>query len=883
MSHILTAFSSKKTAGKVPFSPYDDDTFVFETFTFNKNIEFFGAMVSHFVLNIPLQIQKPIKSVRRVDSLSQYFPEKISFFILDIDKVKSEFHRNKILDYFKEYRCILGESRSYNGIDNFNMKGAIFVEPMDLAAAKTTLLSFKKDIEEYGDLDESSIRRAAFNAPILKNNILLNNEDGKILKPIIKKVSEFFNRTVTSDFDYNNVSMSEQPKSIEELCLRIFNQLGFLINKTNTNGSLSFSHPSENKTKGGFYWFSNSPFIMHHPNTMRTVDIFNTVKSMPEGKALLNKSIDYEKELACPSHVQYQNKYTFDEELLKIENKKDMISDFLHKKNGVFSIKSPMGSGKSLIITEIIEQCIAEDKKVAIITNRISVAEDYYNKYKQFDLKLYNKDRYNVGDSLIVQFDSLFRYSMKYFDVVIIDEFISLMVHARNNLTDTNANILKLFATFNKKLVIADAFLTGFEQRLLLKTENTILVDNTYRDDVNINLYENKAYFVQMILQAARQIGDKEKISISCTSLGMIKGLKEILTKRGLSVVTLTGETPDISKKLVYDLFSKKDHDKFQVVIYSPTLTVGVSNLNNVVHHFHYDSGNSCDVISSIQMIKRSRYAKYIHLYLKPGNKILKTSYESLKDFYMNSINRKSADSYIFEMDNYGDINLSNAGKLALLIDTYTNIMESNHREGFLYLLKEQFKNEPNIITNIGEPSIDFFIRKISKETKERNLSYIDEYFKLSGSEKEAILLSKYSDEKENVFKKLIDMEEEIDVPFGMKEELLEAYIKDSELIKKIKRFHLFIKSYNEEELRKMQAKNIALNKHDELVFLNNLIEFSKREDRIINSYYTPRQLQGNENKLLLSIIKDIGYKKDSNGVMRFPQEISKFSKYVKE
>ena len=68
---------------------------------------------------------------------------------------------------------------------------------------------------------------------------------------------------------------------------------------------------------------------------------------------------------------------------------------------------------------------------------------------------------------------------------------------------------------------------------------------------------------------------------------------------------------------LVYDLFSKKDHDKFQVVIYSPTLTVGVSNLNNVVHHFHYDSGNSCDVISSIQMIKRSRYAKYIHLYLK--------------------------------------------------------------------------------------------------------------------------------------------------------------------------------------------------------------------------------------------------------------------------
>jgi hypothetical protein len=883
LSYILTAFSSNKTSGKVPYSPYDDGTFVFETFNFNKNIEFFGVMVSHFILNLPLNIQKPIRTQRRSDTLGVYFQEKLSFIILDIDKVKSEFNKNKIIDYFKDYKCILGESRSYNGIDNFNLKGAIFIETMELNTAKTTLLSLKKDIENYGDLDESVLRKAAFNAPILKNNIFLNNENGIILKPIIKKISEFFDREVTSNFDFNNISQYGEAKSIEELCLRIFNSLGFVANKTNVNSSLSFAHPSEQKTKGGFYWFPNSPFIMHHPNTMRSVDIFNTVKSSPEGKAFFQKKIDYQNELKCPDLYPYNNIYTFNEQILEVENKKKIISEFLYKKNGLLSIKSPMGSGKSFLITEIIEQAFQEDKKVVIITNRISVAEDFSLKYKKFDLKLYNKDKFNIGDSLIVQFDSLYRYSLKYFDVVIIDEFVSLMVHARNNLTDTNANILKLFATFNKKFVIADAFLTGYEQQILQKTENTVLIDNTYRDEIELKVYEHKSFFIQNILQCSRSLKSNEKLSISCTSLGMIKGLKKVLEKNGLDVITLTSETPDISKKLIYDLFSKREHDKFNVVIYSPTLTVGVSNLNNVKHHFHYDSGNSCDVVSSIQMIKRTRYSNTIHLYLKPGHKILKTSFESLKDYYMNSINRKSADSYIFEIDNYGDLKLSNAGKHSLKIDTFTNIMESNHREAFLHLLKEQFKNEPIIIENTGEAVIDTLIREIQKETKEINLSYIEEYFKLSGNEKEAIILSKYKNEKENVFKKMIELEEQIEVPFGMKEEILEEFVNDNNFLLKLKRYQLFSKNYSEDDLRRIQAKNIAFNKQEELVYLNNLIEFSKKDNKLIKSFYTPRELLGENNKLLLNILKVIGFKKDKSGVLRFPDRISKFAKYIKD
>lgn len=880
---FLTTFLPKQTSGKVPYSPFDDDTFYFETFPFKSNIDFFGAMVSNFILNIPLTINKPFRSARQVKYLEKLISGTLNYFILDVDKVFSEFAQNKIIEYFKDYRCILGESRSYNGADNFNLKGIIFIEDMDLRTAKSTLLELKKDIEEYGSLDESALARAAYNAPILKNVIKFNNENGKLVKPSLKKVSDFFKRSVVLDIDISNISTIGESSTIEELCLKTFSHLGFTVNKTNTNGSLSFNHPSEIRTKGGFYWFQDSPFLMNHPNSLRTVDIFETIRNIPEGKVLLSKKIDYSKELGLPELFKYNKTYTFDEEFLEVENKKEIIREFMHKRNGVLSIKSPMGSGKSNIIAHIIEHALGEDKKVIIITNRISVAEDYYEKYEKYNIKLYNKDKYDIGDSLIVQFDSLWRYSMKFFDVIIIDEFMSLMLHTRNNLNDSNTNILKLFGTFNKKLIIADAFLTGYEQYLLQKTENTILIDNIHKDNTSLFLYKNKNYFITELIRKIKALKDDEKISISCTSLSMINGLRSAIERFGINVITLTSETPTVTKKLVYDLFKERSHDKFQVVIYSPTLTVGVSNINNVVDHFHFDGSMSCDVISSIQMIKRSRNAKNIHIFIKDRLNIIKTSYETLKSYYIESINKKSDDTYMFDIDDYGDLNLSKAGKLALRIDTFNNLLEFDHKSAFLFLLKNQFKNEIQEVTGRSEPVIDSIIKDVKKNIKVNEISQIDDYFKLSGNDKERIFTSKYKNKEELVFLKFIQIEEAMSVPFGLLEEVVELCVQDSNFIKKLERYRLFDKKLSEIDIRNLQAKNISTNKQEELVFLNNLLLLSKGEFNFsLKSFYTPRELQGKENKILLHVLQEIGYKKDSTGVLRFSKNVRKFSAYLK-
>lgn len=886
MPNLLTAFSPKNTTGKVPYSPYDDKSFVFTSYPFKTNVEFFGAQVSHFILNIPLEISKPIRSIRdsRIFEENKYFPELITYFIIDFDKIYTEFNRNKIIDFFKDYKCIIGESRSYNGVDNFNLKGVLFVEPMTLSLAKSTLLDIKQQLIEFGEYDQSVLSRAAYQAPILKNVVLFNNENGRLLKAVKKDLKSFYSNASISEHFLKEISVNNA-NSLEEYCLSIFTKLGFSANSTNTNGSLSFSHPSEVKSKGGFFWYQDSPFIMHHPNSLRSINIFDTVKNSEEGKKFLVKEINYQSELGLPEHFRYTETHHFNEQFCSVNGKEEIIRDFLHKRNGVLSIESPMGSGKSNIIEDVIDRCLQEDKKVIIITNRISVAEDYYSKYAKFDLKLYNKDKYNIGDSLIVQFDSLNRYSMKFFDVIIIDEFMSLILHARNNITENNTNIVKLFGTFNKKLVIADAFLTGYEQHLLQKKDNAILLRNEYKDDADLFLYNNKAFFISEVIKKAKALNKdtSEKLSISCTSLNMIHALRYSLEKFGISVITLTSETPDITKRIIYDIFKEPKHDKFQVVIFSPTLTVGVSNLNNVVHHFHYDGGMSADVISSIQMIKRSRNAKNIHLFLKEKVNYINTTFESIKDYYLMSTGKMAHDSFMFEMDNYGDLSLSENGKKALRIDTFSNLLTFDYKKAFLFLLKKQFKKDITEVHGKSEPVIDTIIRELSKIKVETQLTYIDDYFKLTGVEKESIISSKYRSKEEIVFKRFIEIEEALDVPFGMKEDLIQKAILDNNFITKLKRYNVFNSDLSEDDIRRMQSKNISFNRQEELVFLNDLLELRKTSEYIVKSFYTPREVSGKENKLLYKILKEIGFVKDRHGLLRFPDEISKYAKYLRD
>lgn len=859
MQEKITAFYAKNTQSKLPISPYDDNTFVFETFSADSNIGLFSIMVSQFILNIPLlKLEKPVRTFRRKANLESLYDKYITYIILDIDGVKSEFSKQEILEYFKDYKVILGESKSYNGIDNFNMKGILFTEEIDIDDAKLALSAIHHDLKDICVIDESVTRRASLNAPIGKNKVFLNNEDGIRFKFIKKAAIDHINEVKKEylgegmEFDIDELNNIEAD-TMEKLCLKVFQSMGFQAIKNNPNGSISFKHPSEKKTPGGYFWFSSSPYTMHHGNSTKSLNIFDSVRKLEAAKELMKKEINYDTEFlefnTDTSVLTVNEKYL--EVTPEIQNK---IEDFLNHKDGLFSIRSAMGTGKSTIINEIIEECHDQDMKVLIITNRISVAEDFGKKY---GIKIYNKDKYEIGDSLVCQFDSLWKYNIKFFDIVVMDEFISLMSHARSNLNNSSINIAKFFGCFNKKLVIADAFLTGYENFLLSnKTENVHMIDNIYRDPTSLYSYENFNKFVDSIIVHS----DRHKITVSATSLSFINSLQMLLTKRGKKVVSLTAETPESTKKLIYDLFEKDEHDKWDVLIYSPTLTVGVSNLNNVPYHFHYDSSISTDVISSIQMIKRTRKSKEIHMFVKERINYLKTSYNDIRDEYMGNIGRNIDQNYLFDIDDYGEAKLSEIGKKAIKIDTFKNILEFNHKAAMMWMLKYHFLKEPRIIEDTYSSNSLAKYQKLIKENKDELLhSNVEQFLSLNSIDRTSLLLDADANKTMRVLAE-IDDEIEYDVDPAVKEKILECALKDRSFITKCKYYKVVFnygkKIWDDSDVKSLVSKAVMNHKGDDLHFYNVLLSYGQKE--VFDEYYIKSI---NNDKQLKYILEKCGYR----------------------
>ena len=817
----ITTFESKSTKGKSPISPFEDKfSFIFETINTDNEFLMFQTLATNFILNIPLNLDVPTKLRRRKEDLDQYYQDTVNYLIIDCDHVHSEKHQKKILEYFKQYKCIIGESRSHNGIDNFNLKGFLFCDlPMNML--KFAVQNIHEDLMDFCDFDVSVSRKASLNAPIGKVKIIFDNtkcERVLVQSDIDVRVpGKIFN--IPTQFEVGDTSQLEAD-SIDELCLKFFQNMGFVAFKNNTDNSISFKHPTEQKTPGGYFWYRDSPYIMHHFNASKNINIFDEIRKLPQAKDLLSKDLNYQK---CLESINPNAKViTVNQKFLKITDElKQSVSKFLEQNDGMFEIRSPMGTCKSTVISYIINEACSQDMRILIITNRISVAEDFNLKY---GLKIYNKDKYQIGDSLICQYDSLWKYNIKYFDLIILDEFISLILHSRNTINNSAINCGKFFASFNKKVVIADAFLSGFENEMFQnKKHNVWYLNNEYRDSTLLYEYSNFNYFVMTLLKKAKT----SKCTVSCTSLSMISALQILLHKYNIRVCTLIAETPSATKSLIYKQFSQETNDKWDVLIYSPTLTVGVSNLNNVDYHFHYDSSMTSDVISSIQMIKRTRKAKEIHFYIKPRINFVKTSYEEVKDDYITNIGHNAENNYLFEMNVYGEPRLSSIGKKAVSIDTFKNILEFNHKQAFEYFLKYHFISDPIKIDLTYESNVLLkYIKENRENQQQKEKAELDQYLMLNDIERTAILekieCSNIMENISNIDNELLECDPET------KKDILLCGLKDKSFIKKCKFFKLFIQRNNvpDEYLKNLISKAIMDNNQEVLEFLNKLLNY---------------------------------------------------------
>ena len=853
----ITIFHARKTTSKVPASPFGDNTFVFETHPAETNLQMFTVMVSSFILNLPLDIHEPTRTFRRKVNVAPYSPPERTYIILDIDEVRTKDAQTKILEYFKPWRHILGESRSHNSLDNFNLKGILFTTPIPAQDIKLALSGIHHDLREHCNVDESAARVVQYTAPIGRSKVIENREDAPRWEFRRTTTTEHI-RVAREQFSSEKISASSlrdiQAGTIDSLCLQVFQSMGFVALDSEENESISFRHPSEKRTPGGFYWFSTTPYTMRHPNSTRSVDIFDSIRKLPLARELMRKQLNYDVDLK--GHDTSTEVLQVNEAFLKVTPKvREKVENFLGEKDGLLSIRSPMGTAKSTIILHVIEEAHALDMRVLVITNRISVAEDFGKKY---GMKVYNQDKYTIGDSLICQFDSLHKRDIRHFDVVVMDEFLSLMMHARSSLNSNAVNITKYFAAFRKKLVIADAFLTGFENFLLReKKQNLHQIKNNYRDGTTLWDYENKNHFIKSLIHHA----GLHKITVSATSLQFIHSLSALLQDRGLKVTTLTAETPASTKKLIYELMELPKHDKWDVLIFSPTLTVGVSNLNTVPHHFHLDSSRSTDVISSLQMIKRTRGTREIHLFVQERVRYIKTTYDALRDQCMGNIGRNADQNYLFDIDDDANPRLSRTGKKALMIDTFQNILEFDHRRAFLWLLKQHFRYDPRVVPAPGIPlgnPLGKYSSDIREDSKKTLVDSVQQFIALSNIERTNLLMDT---DAPKALRTISEIDESIEECQGIvRAKILECALRDGAFLQKAWAYKILSRycsgTWDSADVKALVSRAVIRGKNDDLAFLNAVL---KRGAIPIQEQYLPRTISRDPS--LKFLLTKAGYK----------------------
>jgi len=424
-----------------------------------------------------------------------------------------------------------------------------------------------------------------------------------------------------------------------------------------------------------FYWTSDSPFKIFHPVEHKTHNYFKEISKLREFKKLWGEKCDEDlNEIFQEEDI---NSYKIKTNVQDLDNFKDDVSNFLENYK-FLKISSPMATRKSIIIEETLKQSLRKRLRVLFITPRVSLSYDIHKKYFPH-LSHYKHSNYTLGDSLVVQFDSLHKFDMDYFDIVILDEVTSLMLYMSDTYEGKaeryRKNLQKFYSLKDKKFLLLDAFLLKFP--LESEDDRSLGILNNFREDIKITEYVNKNNFTGRIIREAK----KNPISVSSNEKRFLVKIKEKLEKRGLRCLMLNSETVD--KDSVYEEFAKKETD-YDVILYSPTLTVGVSIFSNIKNHFHYDLSGTIDVISSIQMIRRVRNAKHIHYYIQGRRSFLPTEEKIIQ--------RHLEDSFKI-INEFGEsFGINKIGEMLSKIKRIKNVLLNSHKYAFRDLLKRQFK-----------------------------------------------------------------------------------------------------------------------------------------------------------------------------------------------
>ena len=352
-------------------------------------------------------------------------------------------------------------------------------------------------------------------------------------------------------------------------------------------------------------------------------------KSNPEYYSLLKFNVKEKKELVETVKInkQYLTKELEDKTLEIDDDLLQYFDDmFINNKYKSINIKSPYGSSKTQLIKRVIQKY--NPKKILWLSFRQTLSDDIENNFKDLNFKHYQTSKLDV-DRLIIQEESLLKLQnyeeviegddgvieniIHTYDLIMLDEIESLL--NQYNSQDTFGSKTK--ETFQyleqllykcKNIISLDGDLDDRSKCFLMKFDNYLFIENLHKNNNKIiNITDSKKEIDDEIFKL---LNEKKKIAIASMTSSDATNYKNLISKKypDLKIGIYISTTDCKSKKDLKNVIEK--WGDLDVVIYSPTITAGVSfDIKNYFYKiFGVISCGSCCPRDFYQMLARIRY-----------------------------------------------------------------------------------------------------------------------------------------------------------------------------------------------------------------------------------------------------------------------------------
>lgn len=665
---IFTIVHSSTSNTKFPTSTLEDPLiFDFE------NVEVFGMrgiaslFKKHYILNFPLK--QSVQTRRKASYLEHYIADSSEVMILDFNDVQDREAREIILQQFKAFRHVAFKTKSTDDLFSFNFRIVLCIP----SSTRTKILQDTKKIAKMLDPRLAKINTSLYGKSQVTanghNGILSCNESGFLF----------------SLDEFKEAMCWQYTPDIRQASLELFKELGFTVRDEYKESVILV-----NDQMGDFIFFDSNPFQITNVITGERVDIQKEFKRRYKIENF-RSSVPVKELLDWGNKERiYENK-SIELESLNSENLSKEIN-YCISNEGCLVLRSPMGSGKTRVIREFMNK----SNSCLIITPRISLADEFYERFKEDGVRVYNKHKLEKETRMFIcQFDSLYKIDTKlnHFDTIIIDEFMTLCEHITSSIASNREhNLSKMLALMNKSrsMMICDAFMERIALDLIpTKFKNVIWVSNETKDPTNVIIHKDLSTFLQSIINN-RSGG----LVVSSVSVSAGLSIKYFLESAGVTVGLINaGTTLEVRNQIIEDYKLAK----LGAIVYSPCVSVGVNVMGLRGSHYHYDPGNVIPVIQSIQMIRRSRNSGSIECFIK---RVTKNFVPSLEEEKFNILQGDDTISgVVFNED--GDRSLSAVGKFLAILKYHRKIWSIDSSKTFARLCSLNF----NSVTSINAKS----------------------------------------------------------------------------------------------------------------------------------------------------------------------------------